>query len=315
MQQFLQIFEYIGYPFGLAFKAIYGLTGHYLTALMLFGICIKLLMLPLSIRQHKSIVARSLLTPQEKVIRDKFKGKTDEQSQMAMNKQLMALYTKSGQNPISGCLPMLIQMPIMFSLYAIITKPLTYISGMGASAIAVIETRLHEALQASVPLTQIQMVSHLKENAVAFADLIRGITLPEFTILGGAIDLSQTPSFTQLSWLMLIPLLTFILSYLAQMMRKKLNPMEMTVSGGAGQGMQAMAYIAPVMSVWISFSVPAIIGIYWMMQSALDVAQQIILSKHFPYPHVTAATNNLNQSMPGTSLNTSSERRKNDALL
>ena len=310
MQQFLQIFEYIGYPFGLAFKAIYGLTGHYLTALMLFGICIKLLMLPLSIRQHKSMVARALLAPQEKVIRDKYKGKTDEQSQMAMNKQMMALYTKSGQNPISGCLPMLIQMPIMFSLYAIITKPLTYISGMGASAIAVIETRLHEALQASVPLTQIQMVSHLKENAVAFADLIRGITLPEFTILGGAIDLSQTPSFTQLSWLMLIPLLTFILSYLAQMMRKKLNPMEMTVSGGAGQGMQAMAYIAPVMSVWISFSVPAIIGIYWMMQSALDVAQQIILSKRYPYPHAVATAINLSQSLPGNSLNSTIEKRE-----
>lgn len=310
MQQFLQIFEYIGYPFGLVFKAIYGLTGHYLTALLLFGICIKLLMLPLNIRQHKGMVARALLAPQEKAIRDKYKGKTDEQSQTAMNKQMMELYTTSGQNPISGCLPLLLQMPIMFSLYAIITKPLTYICGMDASVIAVIETRLHEALQASAPLTQIQMVSHLKENAVAFADLISGITLPEFTILGGAIDLSQTPSFTQLSWLMLVPLLTLILSYLAQMMRKKLNPMEMPVSGSAGQSMQAMAYIAPMMSVWISFSVPAIIGIYWMMQSALDVAQQIILSKRYPYPHAPGTTKNLNQSMLGTSLNTSLERRK-----
>ena len=313
MQQFLQIFEYIGYPFGLAFKGIYGFTGHYLTALLLFGICIKLIMLPLSIRQHKNTVTRALLAPQEKVIRDKYKGKTDEASQMAMNKQLMTLYTTSGQNPLTGCLPMLIQMPIMFSLYAIITKPLTYISGMEASAIAAIETRLHEVLQASAPLTQIQMVSYLKENAVAFADLIRGITLPEFTILSGAIDLSQTPSFTQLSWLLLIPLLTLILSYISQMLRKKLNPMEMSVSGDVGKGMQAMEYIGPIMSVWISFSVPAIIGIYWMMQSALDVAQQIILSKR--YPLAVAVTNNLGQSIPGNSLSTSAEGRKNDALL
>ena len=131
--------------------------------------------------------------------------------------------------------------------------------------------------------------------------------------MSGAIDLSQTPSFTQLSWLLLIPLLTLILSYLSQMLRKKLNPMEMSVDGDVGKGMQAMEYIGPIMSVWISFSVPAIIGIYWMMQSALDVAQQIILSKR--YPLAAAAVNNLSQSMPGNSLSTSTERRKNDALL
>lgn len=131
--------------------------------------------------------------------------------------------------------------------------------------------------------------------------------------MSGAIDLSQTPSFTQLSWLLLIPLLTLILSYLSQMLRKKLNPMEMSVNGDVGKGMQAMEYIGPIMSVWISFSVPAIIGIYWMMQSALDVAQQIILSKR--YPLAAAAVNNLSQSMPGNSLSTSTERRKNDALL
>ena len=285
MENILQIFEYIGMPFGYLFKFIYGLTGHYLTALLVFGVVVKLALLPLSLHQQKVTIARAKLAPQEKVIREKYKNKTDEKSVAQMNQEVMNLYTKNGQSPFGGCLPMLIQMPILFSLYAIITKPLTYICGLDSVTISALETRIQSLLQTKGTLSQIQIISHLQNNLSAFADLTGNVALPQFTVLGGVIDLSQTPSVTHLSWVLLVPLFTFISSYLVMLIRQKLNPAEMPANmNETAQSMKLMQYIMPLSSVWIAFSVPAIIGVYWIMQSILDVMLLFVLSKFYPYP-------------------------------
>lgn len=285
MENILQIFEYIGMPFGYLFKFIYGLTGHYLTALLVFGVVVKLVLLPLSIHQQKTTIKRVKLAPQEKAIREKYKSKNDDKSAAQMNQEIMGLYTKNGQSLFGGCLPMLIQMPILFSLYAIITKPLTYICGLSPTIISTLETRMHSILQTKGTLSQIQMISHLQNHLPAFADLIGDIVLPEFTILGGFIDLSQTPSITNPSWVLLIPILTVLSSYLSMYIRQKLNPTEMPEkTNETARSMKLMQYIMPLTSVWIAFSVPAIIGVYWIMQSILDVMLLFVLSRLYPYP-------------------------------
>jgi YidC/Oxa1 family membrane protein insertase len=285
MGNIFQIFEYIGMPFGYLFKFIYGLTGHYLTALLVLGVVVKLSLLPLNIHQQKITIARAKLAPQEKAIREKYKNKTDEKSAAHMNQEVMNLYTKNGQSLFSGCLPMMIQMPILFSLYAIITKPLTYICGLDSATISAIETRMLSLLQTKGTLSQIQIISHLQNNLPAFTDLTGNIALPQFMILGGVIDLSQTPSITNLSWVLLVPLFTFLSSYLVMLIRKKLNPAEMPANmNEAAQSMKLMQYIMPLSSVWIAFSVPAIIGVYWIVQSILDVMFLFILSRLYPYP-------------------------------
>ena len=202
-----------------------------------------------------------------------------------MNQEVMNLYTKNGQSPFDRCLPMLIQMPILFSLYAIITKPLTYICGLDSATISALETRIHSLLQTKGTLSQIQIINHLQNNLPAFTDLTGNVALPQFSVLGGVIDLSQTPSITDLSWVLLVPLFTFISSYLVMLIRQKLNPPEMPANmNETTQSMKLMQYIMPLSSVWIAFSVPAIIGVYWIMQSILDVMLLFVLSKLYPYP-------------------------------
>ncbi|HWR30819.1 MAG TPA: YidC/Oxa1 family membrane protein insertase [Negativicutes bacterium] len=291
MENILQIFEYIGMPFGYLFKFIYGITGHYLTALLVFGVIVKLVLLPLSIHQQKTMVGRAKLAPQEKAIREKYKNKSDEKSAAQMNQEIMGLYTKNGQSLLGGCLPMLIQMPILFSLYAIITKPLTYICGLSPTIVSALETRMHSMLQTKGTLSQIQIISHLQNNLPAFLDLTGNIALPQFTVLGGLIDLSQTPSITAPSWVLLVPLLTFLSSFLVMQIRQKLNPAEMPEKmNETAQSMKLMQYIMPLTSVWIAFSVPAIIGVYWIMQSILDVMILFVLSKFYPYPQKTSGS-------------------------
>lgn len=276
-----QIFEYIGIPFGYLFRMIYSVTGQYLIALFLFCLLIKLVILPLSISQRKSMVSRAKLSPQEKMIREQYKGKTDKKAAMEMNQQVMELYSKNGYNPASGCLPMLIQMPVLFSLYSIITKPLTHLCGLSTETIAAIESRL------SLPgTTQIQMITHIKDNLPQFSDLLKGVVLPEFTLFRGAIDLSQTPSLSSFSWILIVPLLTLLASFAATLIRQKYGDGVQLEDNQMSRSMNIMQYLTPLMSVWISFSVPAIIGVYWVFQNLLDVVQQIVLCRIYPLPSV-----------------------------
>jgi len=274
-----QIFEYIGIPFGYLFRMIYSVTGQYLIALFLFCLLIKLVILPLSISQRKSMVSRAKLSPQEKMIREQYKGKTDKKAAMEMNQQVMELYSKNGYNPASGCLPMLIQMPVLFSLYSIITKPLTHLCGLSTETIAAIESRL------SLPgTTQIQMITRIKDNLPQFSDLLKGVVLPEFTLFRGAIDLSQTPSLSSFSWILIVPLLTLLASYAATLIRQKYGDGVQLEDNQMSRSMNIMQYLTPLMSVWISFSVPAIIGVYWVFQNLFDVVQQIVLCRMYPLP-------------------------------
>ena len=283
MGEFFRIFAFIGAPFGYLFKFTYEVTGHYLWALALFCIIIKLLMLPLNIKQQKSAQKQARLRPKEQQIRDKYKNKTDQESQSKMSQEIMKMYSENGYNPASGCLPTLIQMPVLFSLYAVITKPLTYICGLDTGTISTLEQKVHEIVGNSSSLTQIQMISVIKENPIQFADFIAETTLPEFGVFGNMIDLSQVPTFSHVSWVLLIPVLTLFTSYIATFIRSKLmKRQQLQAENEAMQSMQTMQYIMPLMSVWITFSVPAIIGIYWIMQNIFDVAQQFVLYKVFP---------------------------------
>lgn len=279
-----QIFEYIGIPFGYLFRSIYGVSGHYLTALFLFCLIIKLAILPLNISQRKSMVNRAKLQPQEKAIREHFKGRTGDKAAMEMNQQVMELYSKNGYNPASGCLPLLIQMPVLLSLYSIITKPLTYLCGLNTETIAAIVSRLGKIILPGAGMTQIQMISHIKDNLPLFSDLLKGVALPEFAVFGGAIDLSQTPSLSSFSWILVVPLMTLLASYAAMLIRQKFGDGEQPEDNQMARSMNTMQYLTPLLSVWISFSVPAVIGVYWIFQNLLDVVQQIVLCRMYPLP-------------------------------
>ena len=108
--------------------------------------------------------------------------------------------------------------------------------------------------------------------------------LPSFNEAQSENDYTEV-SVTHLSWVLLVPLFTFLSSYLVMLIRQKLNPAEMPANmNETAQSMKLMQYIMPLSSVWIAFSVPAIIGVYWIMQSILDVMLLFVLSRLYPYP-------------------------------
>ena len=107
--------------FGIALKAIYGVIGNYGLSIIVFTIIVKMILMPLTVKQTKSTFAMSEINPKVKKIQAKYKNKPEKQ-----NEEISKLYKESGINPLSGCLPILIQMPILMGLFYVFKDPVTH---------------------------------------------------------------------------------------------------------------------------------------------------------------------------------------------
>lgn len=296
------IWDIINIPLGWILKIGYELTHNYALALFFFALVLQIILFPLGIKQQKNSVKQASLRPKEMAIRNKYAGRTDKVTQQKLNEEIMQLYQRENFNPMGGCLPMLIQLPILFSLYNVVISPLKYVCGFTAETITAIQAKVYEIMSAAntagfeafaegKAVRQIDLLNKMRELGLDnFVDnagkAVSEDILPSFTIFGGAMDLSQTPSFTNFSWLLIVPLLTLIVTYGSTFINRKLmyNP---NPDAQNDMSMKIMNLSMPLLSVYISFTVAAAIGIYWVFRNVLGVLQQLILNKMFPIPRFT----------------------------
>ena len=181
----------------------------------------------------------------------------------------------------------------MLSLYQVITHPLKYLMNWSAELIASVEERIAE-LGGTVG-SQINTVGLLKTDFASYADLLpEGTTaasLPNFNLAGSFLDLSNTPSFGSLNtaegrWLLLIPVLTFAAAFFSMKITRRFTYQPQTDDQTA-LSMKIMDLTMPLFSVWIAFTVPAVVGLYWVYQNLLTALRQVILYKLFPLPVFT----------------------------
>ena len=278
------IFEIINYPFAWILAMGYHLTNSYAMALVIFAVITKLLLLPLAIKQQKSSLAQVRFQPKVKEIQEKYKTNRQKQQE-----ELNNLYQKEGYKPLSGCLPMLIQLPIMLSLYNVIRGPITYLCGIPQNTVKAIIDSLGLVTK-TVKGTQLDLAAKFLEMAKEHnvtritADLLPGIPaeyLPANGIevinfdLFGKINLTSTPSFA-FNWLLLIPILACLTGFAMSYMSQRYSPMQSTNSS-----MNMMLFVSPVISLFFSFSMPAGIGLYWTISNVISVAQTYFIGKKY----------------------------------
>lgn len=292
MGTIVNLFDIINIPLGYLLKLCYRLIPNYALALLLFALIIKAVLFPLGIKQQKNSVKQAQLRPKEMAIRKRYAGRTDKATQLKMNEELQQLYQAENYNPMGGCLPLFIELPIVFSLYQVITNPLKYILNWSAEVIASITERI-SSLNGELTgkaLSQINVVRILKADFSAYADLMpEGTTisdLPNFNLAGSFLDLSETPSFGSFGWLLLIPVLSFAVAFFSMKITRRFTYQPQTDEQTA-LSMKIMDLTMPLFSVWISFTVPAVVGLYWVYQNLLTALRQIILYKLFPLPVFT----------------------------
>ena len=283
----------IAIPFGMLLLWLYNWTGNYGVAVILFALVVKLIMLPFQLKSKKSMMRTSRMTPRLKELEKKF-GNDQQRYQQEMNK----LYKEEGINPMSGCLWTLIPFPILIALYQAIRFPLTTMMRVPEALMAeggAIYQKLAELGYAlsnystgrnATAYEQIFQSQFITEHFAQFAGLSEQLQEISYQFLG--MNLGMVPKVFPWNWdpnmmwaelgLFLIPVLSAFLSWLSMKISNKSNPQ---ANSQANQQMQSMNLMMPLMSLWICFTMPAVLGIYWIAQSVFSVIQDVILTKIF----------------------------------
>lgn len=307
------LMDSIQYGIGVVLGAITRTVGfgNYLVGICVFAIIVEILLLPFGIRQQKNSIKQAKLRPKEMAIRKKYAGRNDQPTQQKMAQEIQDLYQREGFNPMGGCLPMLIQFPIIIILYNIVVDPIRYMLGFASEASAAITTYCRTARAAgglghalSDSRGTIEALSLIKEeglsvfeplrdflyfgNGADCLDMLKGIEsqIPSFKL--GGLNLGMIPTISEPSWLWVIPVLTFGVYFASMKLTRKLTYQPTTANDPqVGCSNNIMDISMPIMSVFISFAVPAVIGVYWIFKSALSTLKQFIMSRVMPLPTFT----------------------------
>ena len=122
------MFDWLYTLVGMMLSFFNSIAGSYALALLFYALVFKLLFLPFGIKQQKNQIKMAKLTPKIELIRAKYRGRTDQRTMQKQQEEIMALQQKEGYSPLSGCLPLLLQLPLIFLIYAVIRSPISYIA-------------------------------------------------------------------------------------------------------------------------------------------------------------------------------------------
>ncbi len=285
-------------------------SGYYVWALFFFAIVVEIALLYFGIKQQKSAQKQAALKPKEMAIRKKYAGRKDQKSQQALQQELQKFYQDEGVNLFGGCLPMLIQLPIIIALYNIVINPLRYVLGKGEGIVNAVNKfavtsraagglglSISDANRGSIELlSQIddpQKLAAIKDfawfsNGEAIANELTDVAgnLPNFNMFG--LNTGLTPGFQKPYLLLLIPLLTFVAYFFSMKLTRKLSYQPAMVQDAQmGCSNNMMDIMMPLMSVYITFITPAAVGIYWIFKCLITTVKQLILHKTMPMPVFT----------------------------
>ena len=276
--------------------------GNYVLGLFIFAIVVEILMLPFGIKQQKNSIKQAKMRPKEMAIRNKYKGRNDQATQQKMAQEIQKMYQEEGFNPMGGCLPLLIQLPLILALYRIVIDPLRYVLNMAQGVSTALTTYCNTAkaagglgLNLGTNRGTIEMISQasgrldgLKDfaffsNSAECFEKLNGVSIPNFNVFG--INMGQVPTFTSI--LVLVPILTFVFYFFSMKLTRKFTYQPAMQDAQMGCSNNMMDIGMPLMSVYIAFIVPAAVGIYWIFKSVLTTLKQFILHKLMPLPTFT----------------------------
>lgn len=266
--------DFLGTPIGYIMDFIYNFVSNYGVAIIIISILFKLIILPLTIKQQKSMAAMQQVQPLMTEIQNKYANDKEKQSM-----EMMKLYKEYNVKPFASCLPTLIQFPILIGLYGAIAKPLTFMLRLSADQIANMAKIIGMEITSKMSPYAYEIAIANKASSSEFIGKIQEI-IPtfkalDFNFLG--LNLSLTPSFSEFSLIWILPaiaaFLTFLSSYVMQNNTGAQSEMQST--------QKTMLYFFPIMILFFGFQVPAGLSLYWSVNSVLQIIQYFTLDKKF----------------------------------
>ena len=293
--------DLIKIPFGYLLDWLYQFTTNYGLSLIIFAVLIKLVLLPASIKSKKSSMKMSRISPRVQALQEKYAG--DQQKQ---NEAIQALYKEEGVSMGGGCLWSFLPLFILFPLYAVVRQPITYMlhetMEVAAEIVNVIKTAVPAAFGSNEYYHEMIAASRIPEFAEELKSIVTNTRTLEglnFNFLG--INLGLVPNWKIWQWEtydwatiggFLLPVASTGVQFLSMFITQKQNNSvvtnekglqdeEMAKKSQANQSTQTMLYMMPLMTLWIGFTVPGALSIYWLIQGVVSTVQDAILTKHF----------------------------------
>lgn len=279
--------------------------------IILFTIVMKTLMIPLTIKQQKTTKLMSVMNPEIQAIQKKYKGKSDQESMQRQNVEIQAVYEKYGTSMTGGCLPLLIQMPILLALYRVIYNIPAYVPSVRVYFDNVVTPLMGQAdyAQKLQEITNIATACGGKldkfdfTNANRLVDMLYKFSTAQWgelqalfpaisdvigqnaavvkrmnTFLG--LNMAEAPGWVP-SFAWIIPVLAAVSQWFSTKLMSGNQPSTSAdAENPMAQSMKTMTTTMPLFSAFICITMPAGLGIYWIATSVVTIIQQLIVNAY-----------------------------------
>lgn len=266
--------DFIARPLGQFLYWIYNTVaiGNYGLAIIIFTIIVRAAMVPLTLKQYKSTAEMQKIQPLLKEVQRKYAN--DKQK---LNEETMKLYQEHKINPAGGCLPLLIQMPILLTLWQVITRPLKFMLNFSQEQL---DSLANTAGVAKHTYKEIDTITYFVKNGLG--DQVHNLNM-FFPSKNWGVNLGQIPTyhFDQLAAdpmkivLLLLPIIAVITTYITARLS-----MPKTTDKATNPMGNSMLYISPLMTLIFSFQFPAGLALYWIAGNVFAIGQQYYVNKY-----------------------------------
>lgn len=263
---------------------LYDWTGSYVLAIFILTLAIRLILLPVTIKQQKNSAKQTRLNAKVNRIRQKYAN-----NQQKAQQEIQELYQREGFGAANmGCMPMMIQMLVMIGLYGVMYTPISSVLRFSSEKMESMKTIMASVIETgsknsrSANMYEIAILKNYKSFEGKLSDVLSAADLADladfadkFKFLG--LDLSVTPDAKDPSAYWLIPILSCVTALFSSvymyLKQKKQNP-EMSKNPAMG----CMTFMSPAMSLMFTFMFPTGVGVYWIISNIISFVQQVFIS-------------------------------------
>ena len=312
------IADLMGQIYNMLFEVLHSNTsaGSLGLAIIIFTLIVKMLLFPLMVKQQKSSFIMQQMKPELDKIKEKYAGKTDQMSQQRMAYEMQELQRKNGASMMGGCLPMLIQLPILYALFYLFQNAYVYVDAIGANyteiANAILNIPVATRMEVFQPFAQefvdayknmdiikdgfdmsqvndvVMLVGNMKQGDwdIVLQNLgMQGVELAGLLETKNNIETFLTIPLVTKAGLgfpgIIIPIAAGATTWLQTKIMNMMNPQNMDPSNPAAAMTKSMLYTMPIMMGVFSITMPAGLGLYWTISNIFGIVQQVILTKYY----------------------------------
>ena len=297
------IIDFIALLMGYIMQFLFFITGGYNIGLciILFTIIVRLMMMPMTIKQQRFSKLSAMMQPELVAIQNKYKGKNDTVSMQKMQAETKAVYEKYGTSPTGGCLQMLIQLPIFYGIFAVVRDIPSFVPRVKEMFMPIInkimsvenfsQVLIDSGLTTATYDTEKGLLTFLNSFSVEQWETLQTAFTFDSSISANVdkilhvnnffgINLATAPGF-KLSLALIIPLLAGLTQWLSvKLMQNKNSVNDDDDSNTAAQSMKMMNTMMPIISAIFCISMPSGLGLYWIMGSVVQCVQQIFINRY-----------------------------------